>query len=93
MVTAYHVWKKSFFVFVGCDNGVIALYDARKLFNGEGSAAKISQSQAHTGHVLSLDANPFQAKLIASGASVSEVFIWDLQQPATPMAPGPKQQV
>ena len=37
-----------------------------------------------------LDVNPFQPNLIASGASESEVFIWDLNNPSNVMSPGSK---
>ena len=40
----------------------------------------------------SLDLNPFQANLLASGASDSEVSIWDLNKFSTPMTPGAKAQ-
>jgi WD40 repeat protein len=42
--------------------------------------------------VNSLDLNPFQANLLASGASDSEVSIWDLNKFSTPMTPGAKAQ-
>jgi hypothetical protein len=34
-----------------------------------------------------------QTNLIASGASESEIFIWDLNNPDKPMTPGAKAQV
>ena len=40
--------------------------------------------------VSALDFNPFQHSLLASGASESEIFIWDMNKPATPMMPGAK---
>ena len=39
-----------------------------------------------------MDFNPFQHSLLASGASESEIFIWDMNKPATPMMPGAKSQ-
>lgn len=33
-----------------------------------------------------------QSNLVASGASESEIFIWDLTNPKTPMTPGTKVQ-
>lgn len=42
----------------------------------------------HTGAVRALDINPFQANLLASGASESEILIWDLNSVGTPMMPG-----
>jgi len=40
--------------------------------------------------VSALDFNPFQHSLLASGASDSEIFIWDMNKPSTPMSPGAK---
>ena len=37
-----------------------------------------------------LDFNPFQASLLASGASDSEIYIWDMNSPNTPLSPGTK---
>jgi WD40 repeat protein len=34
----------------------------------------------------------FQSNLLASGASESEIFIWDLNRVQTPMTPGAKSQ-
>lgn len=44
------------------------------------------------GAVRALDYNPFQANLLASGASESDIFIWDLNNTTTPMTPGTKTQ-
>ena len=46
--------------------------------------------QQHVGPVRALDVNPFQPNLLASGASESEIFIWDLSNPVNPMSPGNK---
>lgn len=45
-----------------------------------------------TGSVSALDLNPFQNNLFSSGASDSEIYIWDLNNTSTPMAPGNKSQ-
>ncbi|XP_043196008.1 protein transport protein Sec31A-like, partial [Amphibalanus amphitrite] len=74
----------------GSDGGKIALYDARKLLDGQ--PALLETTSRHTGAVRSLDFNPFQANLLASGASDSELYIWDLNSPSTPMTPGAKAQ-
>lgn len=37
-----------------------------------------------------LDINPFQPNLIASGASDSEIYVWDLNTPDNPLTPGAK---
>lgn len=35
----------------------------------------------------------FQNNLLASGGSDSEIYIWDLTNPTSPMTPGAKSQV
>lgn len=60
--------------------------------DGNETNALISQQDKHTGPVRSLDYNPFQMNLLASGASESEILIWDLNNPVTPMTPGTKTQ-
>ena len=52
--------------------------------------AQLLQTVQHTGPVRTLDFNPFQPNLLASGASESEIFIWDLNSPDSPMSPGNK---
>ena len=52
--------------------------------------ALVAQTTQHTGAVRTLDVNPFQPNLLASGAGESEIFIWDLTNPSTPMSPGNK---
>lgn len=74
----------------GCDNGVIQIYNATKLLNGENGL--VSQQSKHKGPVKALDFNSFQSNLLASGASESEIFIWDLNNTNTPMTPGSKSQ-
>ncbi|KAG7311949.1 hypothetical protein JYU34_001374 [Plutella xylostella] len=44
------------------------------------------------GNVSALDINPYQNNLLASGASDSEIFIWDLNNTSQPMAPGSRSQ-
>ena len=53
---------------------------------------EIFSKDKHTGSVNSLDLNPFQANLLASGASDSEIYIWDLNKDSMPMTPGAKAQ-
>nr|XP_054773269.1 protein transport protein Sec31A-like isoform X2 [Lytechinus pictus] len=74
----------------GTDNGGIYVYDAAKLLSG--SEALIHKMDKHTGAVRALDVNPFQSNLLSSGASDSEIFIWDLNNAGTPMTPGAKSQ-
>lgn len=43
-----------------------------------------------SGAVQALDFNPFQPNLLASGASDSEIFIWDMNSPGEYFTPGAK---
>ena len=45
---------------------------------------------AFLGAVQALDLNPFQPNLLASGASDSEIYVWDLNNPDNPLTPGAK---
>ncbi|XP_062991978.1 protein transport protein Sec31A isoform X3 [Elgaria multicarinata webbii] len=75
----------------GGENGNIILYDPAKILAGE-SEVVIAQKDKHTGPVRALDVNVFQTNLVASGANESEIYIWDLNNFATPMTPGAKTQ-
>jgi protein transport protein SEC31 len=74
----------------GCDGGLIQIYSASKLLNGENGI--ICHQDKHSGPVHALDFNPFQQNLFATGAGESEIFIWDLNNTNTPMSPGAKSQ-
>lgn len=74
----------------GCESGIIQVYSAAKLLAGENGL--VAQQDKHNGAVRSLDYNPFQHNLLASGASESEIFIWDLNNTTVPMSPGQKMQ-
>lgn len=52
----------------------------------------LSSPDRHTGPVRALDFNPFQSNLLATGASESEIYIWDVNNTNTPMAPGTRSQ-
>ena len=71
----------------GMERGFVQVFDAARLLKGQEDALMFSKDK-HTGAVNSLDLNPFQGNLLASGASDSEIFIWDLNKLATPMTPG-----
>ncbi|XP_042323075.1 protein transport protein Sec31A isoform X5 [Sceloporus undulatus] len=75
----------------GGENGNIILYDPAKILAGENEVV-IAQKDKHTGPVRALDVNLFQTNLVASGANESEIYIWDLNNFATPMTPGAKTQ-
>ncbi|XP_050660912.1 protein transport protein Sec31B isoform X13 [Macaca thibetana thibetana] len=78
----------------GGDNGMLILYNVTHILSS-GKEPVIAQKQKHTGAVRALDFNPFQVlqgNLLASGASHSEVFIWDLNNLNVPMTLGSKSQ-
>ncbi|XP_059517083.1 protein transport protein Sec31B isoform X3 [Myotis daubentonii] len=75
----------------GGDNGMLTLYSVTHILS-PGKEPVIAQRQKHTGAVRALDFNPFQGNLLASGASDSEIFIWDLNNLSVPMTPGSKSQ-
>ncbi|XP_055534131.1 protein transport protein Sec31A isoform X2 [Wyeomyia smithii] len=74
----------------GCESGVIQVYSASKLLAGEN--ALLAQQDKHSGAVRSMDYNPFQNNLLASGASESDIIIWDINNTTVPMSPGAKVQ-
>ena len=79
---------------MGCKQDCQVSYLPSNAFNNddcssEDDALKIQTNQ-HNGAVHTLDVNPFQANLFASGAGDSEIFIWDLNNPTVPMSPGNK---
>ncbi|XP_071411894.1 protein transport protein Sec31A isoform X14 [Pithys albifrons albifrons] len=75
----------------GGENGNVILYDPAKIIDGD-TEVIIAQKDKHTGPVRALDVNMFQTNLVASGANESEIYIWDLNNFATPMTPGVKTQ-
>ncbi|XP_072718699.1 protein transport protein Sec31A isoform X5 [Ciconia boyciana] len=75
----------------GGENGDVILYDPARIIAGDAEVI-IAQKDKHTGPVRALDVNMFQTNLVASGANESEIYIWDLNNFATPMTPGAKTQ-
>ncbi|XP_070326130.1 protein transport protein Sec31B isoform X11 [Odocoileus virginianus] len=75
----------------GGDNGMLTLYNVTHILPS-GKEPVIARRQKHSGAVRALDFNPFQGNLLASGASASEIFIWDLNNLSVPMTPGSKSQ-
>ncbi|XP_017777506.1 PREDICTED: protein transport protein Sec31A isoform X2 [Nicrophorus vespilloides] len=74
----------------GCDGGLMQIYNVDSIFKNE--SALISTHNKHSGPVHSLDFNSFQNNLLASGASESEIYIWDMNNTNAPMTPGAKSQ-
>ena len=78
-------------IIAGCENSLIYLYDYKNIIDSNPSQnTLIKKLEKHTGQVFSLDVNPFQTNLLASGSNLSEILIWDLNNPETPMTPGAK---
>ncbi|XP_075169398.1 COPII coat complex component secretory 31 isoform X2 [Haematobia irritans] len=74
----------------GCEGGHVMIYSPSKMLANEDGL--IARQDKHTGPVSGLDFNPFQTNLLASCASESEIFIWDLNNTTTHMNPGAKTQ-
>ncbi|CAH0386488.1 unnamed protein product [Bemisia tabaci] len=72
----------------GCDDGRVQMYNVSKLLKGENSI--IARQDKHSGAVRAIEFNSFQTNLLATGASDSEIFIWDLNNTSVPMTPGTK---
>ncbi|XP_047031884.1 protein transport protein Sec31A isoform X1 [Helicoverpa zea] len=85
------VWSGAGVLVGGCDGGLLQFYSADKLLNNA-TDALLGSNNKHSGHVSALDINPYQKNLLASGASESEIFIWDLNNTSQPMAPGNRNQ-
>lgn len=85
------VWSGAGILVGGCDGGLLEFYSSEKLIQNAPDAL-LGSSTKHNGHVSSLDINPYQKNLLASGASESEIFIWDLNNTSQPMAPGNRNQ-
>ncbi|KAK9306240.1 hypothetical protein QLX08_002977 [Tetragonisca angustula] len=75
----------------GCDYGIIKIYSAAKMLANDNNYL-ISQTDRHTGPVRALDFNPFQANLLATGATENEIYIWDIVNTNSPMTPGARSQ-
>ncbi|GAB1598791.1 protein transport protein Sec31A-like [Argonauta hians] len=76
-------------IIAGSETGSVLGYNASALISKE-EVSPIFKQDKHTGSVKALDFNIFQPNLLASGACDSEIYIWDLNKPDTPMTPGSK---
>ncbi|XP_013384747.1 protein transport protein Sec31A-like [Lingula anatina] len=74
----------------GAEKGNVLVYNPAKLIKKEDPL--VFTMDKHSGNVAALDFNPFQQNLLATGASESEIYIWDMNNPTNPMTPGAKSQ-
>ena len=74
----------------GTDNGDVCVFDAAMILDNTPEFGLIAQLDDHSGPVTALDINHHQSNLLASGASDSEIFIWDLNNTESPLTPGAK---
>jgi protein transport protein SEC31 len=72
----------------GGDNGKVYLWDAERLKREEDCLVQCVEK--HKGPVRALDINPIATNLLATGASDSDIFIWDLNNMDKPSTPGQK---
>ncbi|KNC81850.1 hypothetical protein SARC_05841 [Sphaeroforma arctica JP610] len=72
----------------GMDSGVIQLWDPTAIIEQRDSER--GKLPKHNGPVRTLDFNPSQWNLLASGGSSGDMYIWDVNRPDAPMTPGAK---
>lgn len=77
-------------VLVGAmETGELQFWDAELLISTKSlSSALIHTSTKHTGAVKSLQFNPSQPHVLATGGQQGEIYIWDIRTFADPFAPG-----
>lgn len=68
----------------GMVDGSIGLWNPAAITKEVEGEALLSRAQKHKGPVRGLDFNQFKPNLLASGATESEILIWDLTTPTTP---------
>ncbi|KAI9244807.1 WD40-repeat-containing domain protein [Sporodiniella umbellata] len=72
----------------GKEKGRLELWNPTAIVHPSEDPSLVMSNQAHSTQINSLDFNPFQANLLSSAGSHSEIYIWDLHHPQTPYAPG-----
>jgi protein transport protein SEC31 len=76
---------------IGLDDGTVQLWSAEALSARKAGAAEAllygnpAHKRRHNGAVTALDFNPFVSTLLASGGPESAVFVWDLNDPNSPV--------
>ncbi|KAJ8097316.1 hypothetical protein POJ06DRAFT_261049 [Lipomyces tetrasporus] len=69
------------------ENGTLMLWDPEALLK-DASTGTLLSKVAHSAAIKSLDFNPIQANILASGGSKGEILVWDLDKPNMPLKPG-----
>ncbi|CAF9928735.1 MAG: hypothetical protein GOMPHAMPRED_005223 [Gomphillus americanus] len=67
------------YFFITTENGMIHYYDVRNAPSSPTSSKPIWKLQAHDGAVSSFDVNPVIPGFLASGSTVREVKLWNVQ--------------
>ncbi|KAJ3099062.1 protein transport protein S31 [Phlyctochytrium planicorne] len=76
----------------GMETGELNIWDPRVIIEGGADPLVVKHSR-HTGPVRGLEFNPIDPKILASGATDGEIFIWDLKNPTNnPYSPGTRSQ-
>lgn len=68
------------------ESGELQLWKPQSVLAGESSP--FLKSKKHSGAIKSIQFNPSQPKVLASGGSKGEIFVWDLTKMDSPSSPG-----
>lgn len=74
----------------GTDAGELCVLNAASILSGDKAKSTVHTFKEHSGAINTLDINTFQSNIVVSGGPDSEILIWDLKNPGTPLNPGPK---
>ena len=86
-------WGESGLLALGTAEGNVDIWDPSSISQSRNKTNNISASKLspittlkrHTGAVLSLDFNPLKPHLLASAGTDSEITIWDISKPTSPI--------
>ncbi|KAF7996981.1 hypothetical protein HCN44_005258 [Aphidius gifuensis] len=77
----------------GCEQGTIKIYSADKMLSKNNDCLLTTlNNNTGPGPIRALDLSPYQSNLLASGATESDILIWDIAKPGKPFTPGTKSQ-
>ncbi|KAG7168144.1 transport protein Sec31A-like [Homarus americanus] len=82
--------EPSGFIYGGCENGGIYIYNAAKVLAKETDSLVGTTEGMHSGPVFTLSCNYLKANCVACGSSDSEVTVWDITNLSAPIIPGKK---